>query len=115
MAGQCQRQINIPTNPIPADFARQLERELADVKQDLDFKSRLANAMTEQRDRLAEALRGLLKTTPSDLYCEDFHHPKADRHGDAEECPPTKRFRDARLKAELALAAVKESPTTTTP
>lgn len=34
--------INVPTNPIPADFARQLERELAEV--------------TKQRDRLAEAI-----------------------------------------------------------
>ena len=24
---QCYRQINVPTNPIPADFARKLERE----------------------------------------------------------------------------------------
>ena len=27
MAEQCQRQINIPTNPVPAEFARKLERE----------------------------------------------------------------------------------------
>ena len=27
MTEQCQRQINIPTNPVPAEFARKLERE----------------------------------------------------------------------------------------
>jgi len=72
--------------------ASKLERELAEV--------------TEQRDRLAEALREMLKSTPRSLQCEDFHHPKADqRHGDI--CPPTKRFRDAWDKSEKALAAFK--------
>jgi len=27
MVEQCQRQINVPTNPVSADFARKLERE----------------------------------------------------------------------------------------
>lgn len=27
MVEQCQRQINVPTNPVPAEFARMLERE----------------------------------------------------------------------------------------
>lgn len=43
MVEQCQREINVPTNAIPAEFARKIERELAEAR--------------EQRDMLAEALR----------------------------------------------------------
>jgi len=53
---------------VPTDFARQLERELAEAKFDLQFRRELYALQTkelgearEQRDRLAEALQEALE------------------------------------------------------
>jgi hypothetical protein len=101
------------------------ERELAEAREQLDTAIQEAtNAVNDiigvrygvkearvQRDRLAEALEGILENTPMSLCCEDFHHPSKDRHAIGCECPPTNRFRAAWSNAEKALAAVKgENP-----
>jgi ABC-type Fe2+-enterobactin transport system substrate-binding protein len=97
---------------------RQLERELAEVKETIEmletrhgatmfFHQMQMNEVTKQRDALAEALREMLKFTPRSLSCQDFHHPTKDYHSESEDCQPTKRFRDALAKAEQALAATK--------
>ena len=112
------------------EVSEQLERELADMTKDRDEwkanhdnqvainralrdrpdlgeRAKLVDALTKQRDALAEALREMLKFTPHSLVCQDFHHPTKDCHSESEDCQPTKRFRDALAKAEQALAATK--------
>jgi hypothetical protein len=83
-----------------------INRTLRD-RPDLGERAKTVDALTKQRDALAEALREMLKFTPHSLVCQDFHHPTKDCHSESEDCQPTKRFRDALAKAEQALAATK--------
>jgi hypothetical protein len=61
----------------------------------------------KQRDELAEALREMLKFTPTSLSCQDFHHPAKYQNHESDDCQPAKRFHEALEKAEQALAAMK--------
>lgn len=73
---QYYRQINVPTNPIPADFARKLERERDELRdQRTKAVEKYQSAVKEMheagmhRDRLAEALNAILNDDPdSPLY-----------------------------------------------
>ena len=73
---QTWKSVNVPTNPIPAAFARQLERELTEAKSDLNAVREAHLAMTtkwrkaiEQRDTLAEiAEMGLTLRKPGDIW-----------------------------------------------
>ena len=58
--------------------------------------------VTEQRDRLAEALKEILPLLPT-ASCDMFHHSKKDRHDYGDECKPLVRYNDAIKKAEEAL------------
>lgn len=54
--------VNVPTSPVPADFARKLERELAEAQQQIEANhkatlviERMLYEAREQRGRLADA------------------------------------------------------------
>jgi hypothetical protein len=95
--------------------SKQLERELAEAREDAANQRRLAelalahrDALIEERDNLEDALDEIIKTIPRSLSCHDFHHPKKDYHDYDEECNPTNRFYAALLIAEKTLATIKE-------
>ena len=66
-----------------------------------------AEALRQQRERLAEKLRAeaaearvreleaVLRCAPGGHSCEEFHHAKADRHLPGEPCPPMTRWHES--------------------
>jgi len=58
-------------------------------------------------ERLAGALRGMMIAAPGGHECLEFHHDKADRHFENDDCRPMLRWSEAR---EAARAALEQEP-----
>ena len=80
------------------------------MQSERDANSLLTDEVEQLKAHLAvarEALGLVSKAAPSQLECNQLHHPKKDRHTFAEGCRPRNRYIIAMRKVGEALATIK--------